>query len=61
MNDQAAIIVKPDQLPLHCPRPGQTLWDQHPRVFIPLSENGSARCPYCGTIYHLEGKPGGHH
>jgi uncharacterized Zn-finger protein len=61
MNDQITVRVTPEQLPLSCPTPAQALWNQHPRVFIPLSENGSARCPYCGTIYHLDGKPGGSH
>lgn len=40
-------------LPLHCPMPGMTLWDSHPRVYIPIEETGKAICPYCGAEYTL--------
>ncbi len=40
-------------LPLHCPMPGMSLWDSHPRVFIPIEETGKAVCPYCGAEYVL--------
>lgn len=38
-----------------CPSPkaGMKLWDTHPRVFLDVAQTGSARCPYCGTAYHL--------
>lgn len=45
--------VRRDALPLHCPMPDMTLWDSHPRVFIPVEETGSAKCPYCGAEYIL--------
>jgi len=42
-------------LPLRCPMPGTTQWDSHPRVYIPLVENGGrAMCPYCGAEYVLK-------
>lgn len=43
------------QLPLHCPPPGDSLWDSHPRVFLPIEEapGEQLRCPYCGTLYVL--------
>jgi len=41
-------------LPIHCPMPGTSLWDSHPRVYIPVEEHGSAKCPYCGTEYILK-------
>ena len=41
-------------LPLHCPMPGMSLWDAHPRVFIPVEETGTATCPYCGAEYTLK-------
>ncbi|MBF0264841.1 MAG: zinc-finger domain-containing protein [Gammaproteobacteria bacterium] len=42
-------------LPLHCPVKGTTTWDSHPRVYIPIKENGGhAKCPYCGTEYSLK-------
>jgi uncharacterized Zn-finger protein len=31
-----------------------SLWNSHPRVYIPVEENGGeAKCPYCGTIFKL--------
>jgi len=41
-------------LPLHCPMPDTTLWDSHPRVFLPIEETGEAKCPYCGALYVLK-------
>ena len=41
------------ELPLHCPLPSMSLWNSHPRVFIPLEATGHARCPYCGTDFEL--------
>jgi uncharacterized Zn-finger protein len=41
-------------LPLHCPMPGMSLWDSHPRVYIPIEETGKAVCPYCGAEYILK-------
>ena len=45
-------ITKAD-LPLHCPMPGMSLWNSHPRVFLEIEEHGSAKCPYCGADYVL--------
>lgn len=47
------VLVTRDQLPMHCPAPDSSLWDSHPRVFIPLEEGGVASCSYCGTRYQL--------
>ena len=41
-------------LPLHCPMPDMTLWNSHPRVWLPIEETGEARCPYCGALYVLK-------
>lgn len=41
-------------LPLHCPMEGTSLWDSHPRVYLPIEETGTAKCPYCGADYTLE-------
>ena len=49
------ITVTAADLPLHCPMPSMKLWNTHPRVFINLRETGEAKCPYCGTVYKLEG------
>ncbi len=54
-NAEADVVVTPDELPVHCPLPGRTLWNSHPRVYIPLDDPGdTARCPYCGALYRLE-------
>ncbi|MFN4883738.1 MAG: zinc-finger domain-containing protein, partial [Burkholderiales bacterium] len=40
--------------PAFCPNPRMPLWNHHPRVFLDVSHEGHARCPYCGTRYQLE-------
>lgn len=51
-NAEKAVEVKLSQLPLHCPQPGTSLWNSHPRVYIPAKKVGDTlRCPYCGTLY----------
>jgi uncharacterized Zn-finger protein len=53
-NAKTAVEVKTGDLPIHCPVTGSSLWNSHPRVYIPVAENGGeANCPYCGTIYKL--------
>jgi len=55
------ITVTANDLPLHCPMPSMKLWDAHPRVFIDVTTTGSAKCPYCGTVYQFEGPRGAAH
>jgi uncharacterized Zn-finger protein len=38
-----------------CPNPKMPLWSHHPKVFIDVASTGQGRCPYCGTLYLLEG------
>ena len=45
--------VTGSDLPLHCPLDGMSLWNSHPRVFLPIEETGKAKCPYCGAEYEL--------
>jgi len=40
-------------LPLSCPMPGMELWNSHPRVYLPVEKQGTAKCPYCGADYVL--------
>jgi uncharacterized Zn-finger protein len=41
-------------LPLSCPMPGMSLWNSHPKVYLPIAEQGGhAKCPYCGAEYDL--------
>jgi len=46
--------IKKGQLPLHCPLPEMSLWNQHPRVFLPIEDSGKAKCPYCSSEFILE-------
>lgn len=46
--------VSEKDLPLHCPVNSMTLWNSHPKVYLPIEETGRAKCPYCGTEYILK-------
>ncbi len=52
-NTKSHYDVTSDDLPLHCPMPGSSLWNSHPQVFIALDANGHGKCPYCGAEYQL--------
>lgn len=45
--------VTREDLPLHCPLDGMSLWNAHPRVYLPIEPGQEARCPYCGATYVL--------
>lgn len=51
--DNRYLVTRAD-LPLSCPMPGMTLWNSHPKVYLPIAEQGGhARCPYCSAEYDL--------
>ncbi|MEE8119285.1 MAG: zinc-finger domain-containing protein [Gammaproteobacteria bacterium] len=52
-NAQNRYEVSASDLPLHCPMPGMSLWNSHPRVFLPIEKTGQAKCPYCSADYEL--------
>jgi uncharacterized Zn-finger protein len=52
-NVQNHYAVTRADLPLSCPMPGMSLWNSHPRVYLPVEETGTAKCPYCGAEYEL--------
>lgn len=52
--NQAFYEVGPADLPLHCPMPGMSLWDAHPRVYLPIEKSREAKCPYCGAEFRLK-------
>jgi uncharacterized Zn-finger protein len=52
-NASTTYEVETSDLPLSCPMPEMTLWNSHPRVFLPIEQTGSAKCPYCGAEYTL--------
>ncbi len=39
-----------------CPSPkaDMKLWNSHPKVYLDVGHTGSAKCPYCGTVYQLK-------
>ncbi len=53
-SSETVFHIKKKQLPLHCPLPEMSLWNQHPRVYLPIEDSGKEKCPYCGTEYILE-------
>lgn len=52
-NAQNRYEVTRADLPLHCPMDSMSLWNSHPRVFLPIEKTGTAKCPYCGADYVL--------
>jgi uncharacterized Zn-finger protein len=40
-------------LPLSCPMPSMSLWNSHPRVYLPIETTGFAKCPYCSSEFVL--------
>jgi len=46
--------VTAKDLPLSCPMPNMTLWNSHPRVYLPIEKTGWAKCPYCGAEFNLQ-------
>ena len=39
-----------------CPsaKADMALWNSHPKVYLDVAKTGSAKCPYCGTVYQLK-------
>lgn len=50
------ITLDEKALPAFCPNPAMPRWSSHPRVFLEFDQNNNAKCPYCGTQYHLNGQ-----
>lgn len=48
------VQIRWSDLPLACPMPGTTLWNGHPRVYMPIHLTGRELCPWCGTVYILQ-------
>ena len=53
-NDKNTYEVSRADLPLHCPLPEMSLWNSHPRVYLPIEKTGQAKCPYCGADFILK-------
>ena len=52
-NAQKTYEVSRADLPVSCPLPEMTLWNSHPKVYLPLEASGKAKCPYCGADFVL--------
>jgi uncharacterized Zn-finger protein len=52
-NAEKSYEVMRSDLPLSCPMPGMYLWNSHPKVYLPIESEKSAKCPYCGAEYVL--------
>ena len=41
---------------IYCPSPKahMKIWNSHPKVYLDVAREGSAKCPYCGTVYSLK-------
>jgi len=53
-NTQQRYEVRASDLPLSCPLPSMALWNSHPRVYLPIAQDGGqAQCPYCGAHFVL--------
>lgn len=57
-NDQNQYTVTAADLPLSCPMPSMSLWNSHPKVYLPIEPTGWAKCPYCSAEYTLCGASG---
>jgi uncharacterized Zn-finger protein len=53
-NAENHYTVSVKDLPLACPMPDMSLWNSHPRVYLPIEATGFAKCPYCGAEYTLQ-------
>jgi len=52
-NVQNRYEVSVEDLPLSCPMPSMSLWNSHPRVYLPIEATRWAKCPYCSAEFVL--------
>ena len=52
-NAENEYTVTRGDLPLSCPMPGMYLWNSHPKVYLPVEDEGVSKCPYCGATFTL--------
>lgn len=54
-NAEKIYKVSRADLPLSCPLPSMSLWNSHPKVYLPIEDqDGRAQCPYCSARFELE-------
>ena len=41
---------------VYCPstKAHMPVYSNHPKVYLDVARTGSAKCPYCGTVYALK-------
>lgn len=52
-NTKKRYEIRQGELPVSCPRDDMEIWNSHPKVFLPLSEERRAHCPYCDAEFVL--------
>ena len=53
-NSQVVRQVTKAELPISCPTNDKESWSEHPRVFLPLSDDNKTEvCPYCSAQFTL--------
>lgn len=52
-NAQKTYEVRRADLPVSCPFPDMSLWNSHPKVYLPIEATGKAKCPYCSADFLL--------
>ncbi len=52
--DRGTIELLAKDLPAFCPNNKMPAWSSHPRVFLDVTHDDGASCPYCGTHYRLK-------
>jgi len=52
-NAETRYQVGASDLPLSCPMPDMSVWNSHPKIYLPIEDTGAAVCPYCGAEYSL--------
>lgn len=53
-NAERLYKVAAGDLPLSCPMPDMALWNSHPRIYLPIVEDGGkTQCSYCGARFEL--------
>lgn len=50
---EKSYIVHHHDLPLSCPTDAMTLWNAHPKVYLPIEKTGAEVCPYCSSRFVL--------
>ncbi len=51
---ETSVVIDSRDLPLSCPTKEVSLWNAHPKVYLPIERTGKETCPYCGTHYILK-------